>query len=157
MQLYFLRHAQAEDGEGDDQQRNLTPQGKKRAEKLARVMAALGLQPAHIYSSPRVRAHQTAVIVAAALHLPVEVREEVNLDFNQQAVDYLIADLDPSDEVLFVGHEPSLSSVVQELTGATITMKRGSLARVDLYHYKPLRGKLVWLIAPKVFEVLGGK
>ena len=155
MRLFFLRHAQAEDGNSDDFHRSLTKSGAGRTATAARVMQALNIRPARIYSSPRVRAYQTAEIVANQLKLKVEVREEVNFDFNLQAVSDLIADLNPADEVVFVGHEPSMSMVVQGLTGASVAMKKGGLARVDLFDSASLQGTLIWLIAPKVFDALG--
>ena len=157
MKLFFLRHAQAEDGYSDDFHRQLTERGAHRTATAARVMQSLNIHPARIYSSPRVRAYQTAEIVANQLKLEVEVREEVNFDFNLQAVGDLIIHHYLEDEVMFVGHEPSMSMVVHGLTGASVAMKKGGLARVDLFDDGLLHGTLIWLIAPKVFDALGSK
>jgi phosphohistidine phosphatase len=157
MRLYFLRHAQAEPGSGmDDHDRQLTADGHRRTATAARVMTALGIAPVHIYSSPRIRSLQTAEIVADALDMPVEVRDEVNFGFDLGGLDRLIENLSDDSEVMFVGHEPSLSMMVHELTGADIDMKKGGLARVDLYDREDLSGTLIWLIAPRVFDVLSG-
>lgn len=156
MQLYFLRHAQAEFGSDiSDHDRQLTARGVERTRTAARVMAALDLDISHIYSSPRVRSLQTAEIVAEALGLSVEIRDEVNFGFSAEGVTALIRDLPEDASVIFVGHEPSMSTVVGQLTGALVEMKKGGLARVDLDVIPALRGHLVWLIAPKVFDVLG--
>jgi len=155
MKLYFLRHAEAEDGgEISDHERRLTPRGIERITTAAEVMARLDIAPLYIYSSPRVRARQTAEITAQALGLAVDVREEVNYDFSVKAVQLLIKSLGDDDDVMFVGHEPSFSQTVGEITGASLEMKKGGLARVDLVSRNPLRGVLVWLIAPAVFDVL---
>lgn len=157
MILYFLRHGEAEDMAPDDFQRALTPRGVRRMEAAARVMAQLKLSPTYIYSSPRLRARQTAEIAAAALGRTVEIREEVNYEFSVSGVEQLINGLENDARVMFVGHQPTLSQVVGALTGANVAMKRGGLARVDLpVTATPLRGQLVWLIAPKVFDTLGG-
>jgi len=156
MRLYFLRHAQAGQGNhGDpkDDLRALTPEGIAQMQVAARAMAALGLKPAHIYSSPLVRARQTADIAAKALKVKVEERPEVGPGFSIHAVDTLIEGLNDSDEVMFVGHEPDFSATVSALIGGgEVMMKKGGLARVDVPIRRPLRGALVWLIAPKVFE-----
>jgi len=55
--------------------------------------------------------------------------------------------------VFFVGHEPDFSTTISSLTGARILMKRGGLARVDVISQQPMLGMLVWLIAPKIFEL----
>jgi phosphohistidine phosphatase len=155
MKLYFLRHAQAEDDAIDDHHRRLTEGGNRRTKTAAGVMSQLGIRPATIYSSPRLRALETAEIVAKELKMKVDIHEAVNFSFNLQDVGDLITGLNPTDEVMFVGHEPSMSMVVNGLTGASVAMKKGGLARVDLLDNTSLHGTLIWLIAPKVFDVLG--
>ena len=156
MRLYFLRHAEAEQLAASDFERKLTTRGVKRTKTAAQVLLKLGIEPEHIYSSPRVRALQTAEIVAAALNLPVEVDDGLDFRFDLEVVEDLIDDLPLDAEVMFVGHEPGMSEVVEELTGAFVAMKKGGMARVDVdYVTEPLRGQLIWLIAPKVFDQLG--
>lgn len=157
MRLYFLRHGEAEDGGGlNDHDRRLTTNGIERTTNAGHVLAKLNINPAYIFSSPRVRARQTADIVAQALGMSIDIREEVNFSFNTRAVQTLIADLDSDSEVMFVGHEPSMSATISALTGAQIEMKKGGLARVDVDASTAAHGTLVWLIAPKVFDVLAG-
>lgn len=157
MRLYFLRHGEAEDMSSatSDHDRKLTTKGIERLEIAAKVMASLPIKPSHIYASPRVRALHTAEIVAKALGKKVEVNDAVNFNFNLSAVETLIDGLDTTDEVMFVGHEPSMSQIVGQLTGSNVAMKRGGLARVDtVFPTSPLRGQLIWLIAPKIFDAL---
>ena len=156
MQLYFLRHGQAEFGSGvSDHDRQLTPRGVERTRTAGRVLAALDLGITHIFSSPRVRALQTAEIVAEALGKEVDIRDEVNFGFDVDGVLELTRDLPEDANVMFVGHEPSMSVVVGRITGGVVEMKKGGLARVDLDDRGAPRGYLVWLIAPKVFDALG--
>jgi phosphohistidine phosphatase len=154
MKLYFLRHAEAEELAASDFERRLTERGTRRTETAARVLVRLGIRP-HIYSSPRVRALQTAEIVAGALGLPVEVNGGLDFAFDLDVVEELVGDLVPDAEVMFVGHEPGMSEVIGDLTGADVVMKKGGLARVDVdFLAEPLAGQLIWLIAPKVFDQL---
>ena len=155
MKLYFMRHGIAEYGVGvSDHDRRLTQRGIQRIETAGRVLKMTGINPAHIYSSPRIRAKQTAEIVAQALGMTVELRDEVNFDFDSQAVEALITGLADEAEVMFVGHEPSMSTTLGEITGGVVIMKKGSLARVDLVRRNPVRGILVWLIAPRIFNAM---
>lgn len=157
MKLYFLRHAEAEDivSGSTDHDRKLTARGIERTRAAGTVLVALNLKPTHIYASPRVRARHTAEIIARALGVKVEIHDDVNYDFDVQAVAKLIGGLTDEHEVMFVGHEPSLSQVIGQLTGGNVVMKKGSLARVDVVlPTSPLRGQLIWLIAPKIFEAL---
>lgn len=162
MQLYFLRHAHAEEGIGiSDHDRKLTDKGLLAANSVARLLEALDVKPNHIYTSPRVRARQTAEIVAAGLGREVEIREEVNFSFSVAALRGLIKGMSPSSSVLLVGHEPTFSLTIGEITGARVAMRKCGLARVDLLSrptpptskqaLEPLRGELVWLVPPRVF------
>lgn len=155
MQLYLLRHAHAEDGGHiSDHDRKLTDEGLRYAALVGKLMAKLEVHPTHIYTSPRVRSRQTADLVGAALNVAVEVREAVNFGFGIPAIVELTAGLRDSADIVFVGHEPYLSQTVRDLTGGEVDMKKSGLARVDLTQRTPPRGELVWLLAPKIYDVL---
>ncbi len=153
MRLYLLRHGKAEAHNVSDARRRLTPAGVARMETAARVMARLKLSPARIYSSPRRRSRQTADIVAAVLGLEVEVSAALDYGFSAADLPALVADLPAGADLLCVGHNPFLPMVVQELSGAYVTMKPGGLARLKL-EPAARRGTLEWLIAPRVFDAL---
>jgi phosphohistidine phosphatase len=154
MRLYFFRHAVAHDaGEGmTDAERPLTKSGIANTERAAQALGALGVKPDVLFSSPLVRARQTADILAPALGVLVEERKEVAPGFSITAVEALLNGLDHGAEVMFVGHEPDFSRTISSLVGGRVVMKKGGLARVDMMSYQPLLGELVWLLAPKVFE-----
>ena len=154
MRLYLLRHGKAEARNVSDEQRRLTPAGVARMQTAARVMASLNIRPARIYSSPRVRARQTADIVAAALDSKVEVRAALDYGFSAADLPALLASLPPDADLLCVGHNPYLPMMVQELCGGNVTMKPGSLVRIRLDPGERA-GYLEWLIAPRVFDALG--
>ncbi len=154
MRLYFLRHAEASYDAATDHDRPLTQRGIERIRTAAKVMQKLDVNPVHIYSSPRVRAVETAQIVAEALGKTVEVRDGVNFSFNVNAVRALIDGLTERQDVMFVGHNPSMSEVVSELTGANVSLKKGGLARVDVFSPSLEGCELVWLITPKIFDAL---
>jgi phosphohistidine phosphatase len=154
MKLYFLRHGIAQDLAPSDYERKLTPEGVAKLEKSAQVIERLGLEIDYIFTSPRVRAVETAQIVANQLGQSISVRDELNFQFSPQNLPELLHGIAPSANVLLVGHEPTFSHVIESLTGARIDMKKGGLARIDIIRTSPLSGMLVWLIAPKVFEAL---
>ncbi|MFW5692051.1 MAG: phosphohistidine phosphatase SixA [Chloroflexota bacterium] len=155
MILYFLRHGHAEPGGMiDDFDRELTTEGVLRLRVAAKVMHSLEMNVTRVLTSPRVRARQTADIAAEAFDLTAEVREELNFSFDVAKLAKLTAEFTPQDNLMLVGHEPTFSSVVRRMTGADIAMKKGGLVRVDLYDMASMRGTLVWLIAPRVFDTL---
>src|SRR5262249_26974350 len=142
----------------DDFARRLTDKGVERTQAAALALVKLDVKPARLYSSPRVRARQTADILAKAFGVTVAVRDEVGFGFSVEHVEPLIADAGADDEVMFVGHEPDLSTTVSKLAGGgEIVMKKGGVARVDLFSHAPLRGALVWVIPPKVFDELANQ
>lgn len=155
MEIYFLRHGEAEDYSADDHSRNLTARGIARIQTAAQVIHKLNLGLNHIYTSPRNRAHQTAQIVAEVLGMPIEITEYLNFGFNMVALERLIAPFPDDARVMVVGHEPTFSQTIASLTGAQADVKRGGLARVAVPKTRLKMGVLVWLIAPKVFDVLG--
>ena len=156
MKLYFVRHGIAEDMADSDFTRELTPRGRRRVTRSAQVMRRLNLRPQRIYSSPRLRARQTADIIAAALDRPVSLADEVNFGFDLDDISSLTQALGSGAEIMFVGHNPDMSLLVRQLTGVNASMKKGGLARVDVYDGAAAQGELVWLIAPKVFDALAG-
>lgn len=155
MRLYFVRHGIAEDLAASDFDRALTKRGRRRVATSAKVMKRLSLEPVRIFSSPRLRARQTAEIIADALDMPVTISEAVNFGFDHGDLRRLTQKLDADDEVMFVGHNPDMSLLVSELTGLDLSMKKGGLARIDVLGRSLDEGELVWLIAPKVFDALG--
>lgn len=159
MELYFFRHGHAEDAQGpdfDDYARKLTDKGIERTQAAGLALVKLNVKPARIYTSPRLRARQTADILSQSLGVEPEARDEVNFGFNPHLIQPLIAELSNDAAVLFVGHEPDLSITVGALTGGSdVEMKKGGVARVDLLARTPLRGILLWLLAPRMLEVMG--
>ena len=158
MRLYILRHGIAEDLSSSDFARELTPRGIKRMRRAARVMRRMRVKPAAIFSSPRLRARQTAEIVAAELGMSVTISDRVDFGFDLDDIKALTGDLRANDEVMFVGHNPDMSLVTQELTGCDLSMKKGGLARVDAPGGNLDRGgELVWLIAPRAFDAMAAQ
>ena len=154
MRFYFLRHGIAEDFSTSDFERALTGRGKRRVGRLATMLREMGLKPDAIFSSPRIRARQTAEIVADALGQSVTTSDAVNFGFDLDNVADLTKALPGAADVMFVGHNPDMSLVVAELTGCDLNMKKGGLARVDVAGRRLDRGELVWLIAPRVTGAL---
>jgi phosphohistidine phosphatase len=156
MRLYFMRHALAEDPTDKitDAQRKLTDRGIASTRQAARLIKSLGVKPNRFYTSPLIRAQQTADIVGKALGITPEIRQELGPGFSVHAVAALTHDLDVGSEVFFVGHEPDFSTTISSLVGGRLLMKRGGLVRVDVVSQQPMLGTLVWLLAPRIFDEL---
>lgn len=157
MILYFLRHGDAEPaGAGGDAARALTPSGEAALQAAAPLWQRLNLRPDVVITSPLVRARQTASLLCAAIgcrESPV-VDERLRPGADWGAMARGMADHPQAARVLFVGHEPDLSQVVAELTGAaSVRMRKGALACVEFYGVpEPGGGELAWLIDPDLYE-----
>lgn len=153
MRLYFLRHGDADWPNWDrpDDERPLTERGKKEMRKVAKFLRALDISLDDILSSPLVRARQTADIVADRFKLHVREQEALAGGFNVSRLKELVQNY-PVDNLMIVGHEPSFSSVIGELTGGDCKLSKGGLALVDLDE-KQMKGRLLWLFPPKIAKV----
>ena len=65
--IYFIRHAEAQSGNGSDFERALSRVGELCANKLGEKLCSLGLAPDLIITSSAIRALHTALIIANAL------------------------------------------------------------------------------------------
>ncbi len=152
IELHLLRHADAGDPAGwarPDAERPLSTKGLRQADRLARHLAALDLEPDAILTSPKVRAVQTAEAVAAALGRRVTVDERLAGDLDLEALEAILRDAGDVRRPLLVGHDPDFSDLVATLIGAELTMRKGALARIDLDGpIAPAAGVLRWLIPP---------
>ncbi|HYM82532.1 MAG TPA: histidine phosphatase family protein [Candidatus Dormibacteraeota bacterium] len=159
IRLHLLRHAHAGDPtkwRGPDAERPLSAKGIAQAERLGELLARAGFRPDLIVTSPKVRAEQTARIVAEALGLTVSVDERLASGF---AIDELEALLEgagrPAAPVL-VGHDPDFSELLGDLIGSPIQLRKGALARVDVAPpFDPESGVLRWLVPPDLLVATG--
>lgn len=153
MKLYFLRHGQAnwEHWERPDDERPLTKKGRKELEAIAAAFKKLSLRPQVILSSPLPRALETAQIVSEKLDIDLATLPLLAPGFGLHSLRQVLSDY-PERDLMLVGHEPDFSFAVTQLTGGTIRMAKGGLARVDIENIPDLRGELVWLLPPKVLK-----
>jgi phosphohistidine phosphatase len=159
MKLYLLRHGLADRSawQGNDFERPLTTEGRRRLENQARNLARLGVSFAAILSSPLQRAWQTASIVAQGLGLEdvLHTDDRLGAGFGPAALEAILAEMlaqDPDlDSLLLVGHEPGFSETISAVTGGSrIVCKKGSLARIDLERLSPVAGQLIWLVPSRL-------
>lgn len=154
MILYFLRHGDAGPARasGDDD-RELTAAGMDALRSAGRLWRRLNLRPDAVLTSPLPRAQQTADLVCDAVGgMPVpDDRLRPGASWGDLA--RAMADHPDARRVLFVGHEPDLSSAVGLLTGAaSVRMRKGGLAAVEFYGIPEVgSGEIAWLLDPDLY------
>src|SRR3712207_4495482 len=146
-QLWLLRHGEAVPHESKpDADRELTAVGERQAAAAGQGLARLGVEFAACYTSPKLRARDTARLACDALDVQPEEVDAVGGDFDRDAaLDLLAGQDDPDAQVLVVGHDPALSQLVHDLTGARVDFKKGGVAAVRVERGAP---ELLLLLRP---------
>jgi len=152
IELYLLRHADAGDPmawKRGDASRPISEKGEKQARALGKFLAKSGFAPDSIISSPKVRARQTAELVADAIKAKVRTDGRLGGLEDLDALSDVIAE-DGGHRVVVVGHDPDFSELAAELCGVErLPLKKGALARIDTsLPLRAGRGTLRWLVPP---------
>ena len=151
-QLWLLRHGEAvPHGSVPDEDRQLTPRGRRQAETAGAALAALGERFAACYSSPKLRALQTARLACERFGVEPVVEHALGDGFSRVDALALLAAHGSEAKVLVVGHEPSLSQVVYDFAAGRVDFKKGGLAAVLASRSA---GSLLVLARPKDLEAL---
>jgi len=149
MQLYFLRHGEA-DWPGwtkPDDERPLTDFGKKEVRQVGRFLNRLKVKPGLVVTSPLPRALQTAEIAAGQLKTKLRQDEALAPGFGISELSTLLK-RHHSKVLMLVGHEPDFSSVISALTGGFLKMSKAGVALIDI-DPETEKGRLLWLFPPK--------
>jgi phosphohistidine phosphatase len=161
MRVYLVRHAIAE-ARGpvwpDDNERPLTTRGITKMREIALRLADRGVQVGEIWTSPLVRARQTADVLAplwtTARQIEI-VNELAPGHATARAGKALIERSAPATAaaVALVGHEPDLGLLTAWLIGtrSPLPFKKGGVARVDFdATITAGAGTLAWLVTPRL-------
>lgn len=148
--LVLVRHGapEATSPTGSDLDRRLTDSGARSLRAAyPRTFALLGDNPSvSVWSSPAVRALETADVVAAAVGVEdIEVRQSL---YAQDGAAF-IAELEASDApcVIAVGHAPFVDTMAARLVGSCPSFGKGTVAAIDLPEGPSGRGNLRWYVA----------
>ena len=149
MQLYFLRHGEA-DWPGwtkPDDERPLTDSGKKEVRQVGKFLNRLKVKPDLIVTSPLPRAFQTAEAAAEELKTKLRQDEALEPGFGISELRTVVK-RHGSKVLMLVGHEPDFSSVISALTGGFLKMSKAGVALIDI-DPETEKGRLLWLFPPK--------
>lgn len=146
MRIIIFRHGEAEEKRPgiSDEERRLTEKGRKDVECVAKV---LPWKPSIIFTSPLIRAVETAKIVANIHGLEVVVDalrpEKTSLEG--------VKELQLVDGAVLVGHAPSIEKLVSELIGGgSIKLRAGSATGLEIKGVCRGCATLIFLITPDI-------
>ena len=151
-QLWLLRHGEAVPHDSKpDPEREVTARGERQALAAGSALARLGVELDACYTSPRLRARQTAELACRELGVEPIVERSVDSGFDRDDALALLRAHGDDARVLVVGHEPDFSQVVHDLTGGSVDFKKGGVAAVREAGGK---GELLVLLRPREIETI---
>jgi phosphohistidine phosphatase len=171
MDLYLMRHGIAVPREEHpamaDAERPLTEEGVRKTGQVADGLAQLGTRCDRIFTSPLVRARQTAEIAARAIGSPdrIEAWAELGAEGSNEALLRRLqrtAQRERLKAVLLVGHEPQLSELTSMLLSGTGTLsvdfKKAAVCCLQMGPaLKWGQATLRWFLTPAHLRLLGDK
>ncbi|MEQ1573814.1 MAG: phosphohistidine phosphatase SixA [Vicinamibacterales bacterium] len=162
-EISIVRHAiAAERGEEwpDDTKRPLTEQGIARFKEVVRGLAWLEVGIDEIFTSPLVRARQTAALLAAGISGKpnMKVLESLAPGHSVAAVLQELAQTARRKRVALVGHEPGLGELAGHLIGTrrALPFRKGGACHILIESFSTRRaGELQWFLPPRALRKLG--
>ena len=138
MKLLVIRHAIAQDREDfdgtNDDLRPLTEKGIKEFEKVAKFYKKI-FKIEKIYSSPLLRAAQTAEILNERYKVDIQILKELRPEVSPELL-FKKLNSEKIEGIAIVGHEPLLSEFIGYLvTGKSksiVEMKKGSACFLEV-------------------------
>lgn len=136
MELYLLRHADADTPAATDEDRWLSEKGKEQAERAAQFCKENQILPALVLASPVRRARETADIVARHLGVEMLIVPWLACGMHPETAQEELSAYRTQSPIMVVGHEPDFSQLVASLLGlpssSHIHIRKASLTRLDL-------------------------
>lgn len=160
IRVYLVRHGIAEDPAPGtpDESRALTAKGRRRFRRASRAFARLGEPLTHLFTSPLVRAVQTAEILARSIHRDdVAVLEELRSGAPaSQLLSALAKKAKDGDAIALVGHDPQMSQLVAALAqlgrddARRVQFRKGAIVRIDVDGFPPKKSEARWHLKPRM-------
>jgi phosphohistidine phosphatase len=152
MRLYVVQHGEALSKDVDSE-RALSDAGRADAERLASFLAPKGLTISRVLQSGKLRAQQTAEILAGAFASELTPEEANGLNPLDDPQSLLRAIASWQEDVLIVGHLPFLVKLVgQMLTGtddSLVTFEPGTLVCLE---GSEDRWSVAWVVPPALLR-----
>ena len=152
MRLYLVQHGEAESEEVDPA-RPLSETGRSDVAKVARFLAAGGLQVNQVLHSGKLRAEQTAALLAAALAPGRMAVARAGLHPKDPTDDIARAVAVWDQDAMLVGHLPFMARLVSRLVAGrddagVVGLEPGTI--VCLERSDRQRWTIAWMVRPEL-------
>lgn len=167
MVVTIVRHGPAvdvgENGVKRDGDRMLSDEGREKTAAVAAGLRALECRPDHIFTSPLIRARETAELLASGLmdNGAVTMAEELLPGVPTSDIIAWLA-RQKASELMLVGHLPSVAELASALIAGTddvdVAFKKATACRISFdTRVRVGAGTLEWLLPPRVLRMVGSK
>jgi len=133
--LYIVRHAQKEENKVglDDYDRELSQQGIKNAKYMAQKLASKKVAIDLIVASPASRTRTSAEIFAEELNYDKSImyNEVLYMAFVNELIETITYTYDSVDNMVLVGHNPSLTALALTLVGFKEKFQMGAVMEIE--------------------------
>ena len=160
MRIYLFRHGEAlskaDPSVSSDPQRPLIEEGIHQTRQAAEALLKMEIPVDAVFTSPWVRAKQTAKIVCEVLGLNSVLQDMEELAGDRAVEDVMnaLAKQSHHDEIMLVGHNPLLSDLAAHLlslsTAMQVDLKKSGICAVETDRIPPKSaGTLLWMMTNK--------
>ena len=153
MRLYLIQHGEAK-SEVEDPERSLTARGEKEIGAVSKIAGGLQIRPSKIYHSGKLRAKQTAEIIASALRISDSLVQSVQgLNPNDDIHPWVERISKEKEDLMLVGHLPFLEKLTSLLlcgdeNARLVLFRYGAIVCLD---QKGDKGWAVrWILTPEM-------
>ena len=162
MELYLMQHGTCFSKDVHPEQ-PLSPVGREQVEMSAEAARRLGLAFDLVCTSPKLRARETAEIMAQAMNYPVDRILETEALKPTTPPDQTLAFLAENGRkqaVLLAGHLPNLAEVAAALLSSggkvRLQFENGGLCRLDLPMVPTDKAVLRFFLSPLHLQIMAG-
>jgi phosphohistidine phosphatase len=160
LNLMIMRHGKSDWDAGalSDHARPLANRGILSAERMGEVIRDLGIIPGLVISSTAVRARATAELarITGGWASRLILDDDLYGTSPGGALDVVTRYAGDCERVMIVGHEPTWSMLVRQLTGGSCAMRTATVADIEMHTSSwdavgSASGTLVSLLQPRGF------
>ncbi|CAN5331956.1 histidine phosphatase family protein [soil metagenome] len=144
--VFLIRHAEAVSASQElrDSERHLTAHGRTQARALGDRLRWHDCEPTHIWTSPLVRAVQTAELVANMVNAKCVIETQVALtpEADVMTIIAALALLPEASVVMLFGHQPTITEIASDIVRRDVAMLAN--AEAVRIHRERVRWRFRW-------------
>lgn len=153
MELYLIRHGEAETGNPDEEGPPLSERGMGEVRRVVDHLGTLKKFPSRVFSSTLRRAFQTAELFNQNWQLEIAQVEWLAPGVEPSRIIKELSQI-PDPSVALVGHLPTLGWLLSTLLWGVppkeIILPKGSVSYLEVQAMEPAGATLRWMISPEM-------